>query len=169
MARTRSKHRAPTAATGLRSPRLGLSLGLALAAASCSNEAPPAAPEESTLSSVQDTALPAFEPVRPLVYTAKVKNLLTGQAVTDEEAAAVGQDPAALAALIDTWMKTPEFQNKMFRFFQNAFQQTQLNRQSFADQVPDQGIDARLLDNLQRYNIEFSEVNKDDALFGYLV
>ena len=149
MARTRSKHRAPTAATGLRSPRLGLSLGLALAAASCSNEAPPAAPEESTLSSVQDTALPAFEPVRPLVYTAKVKNLLTGQAVTDEEAAAVGQDPAALAALIDTWMKTPEFQNKMFRFFQNAFQQTQLNRQSFADQVPDQGIDARLLDNLQ--------------------
>lgn len=27
----------------------------------------------------------------------------------------------------------------------------------------------RLLDNLQRYNIEFSEVNKDDALFGYLV
>ncbi|MBP6827023.1 MAG: threonine ammonia-lyase IlvA [Saprospiraceae bacterium] len=27
----------------------------------------------------------------------------------------------------------------------------------------------RLLGNLQRYNIEFSEVNKDDALFGYLV
>ena len=46
-------------------------------------------------------------------------------------------------------MKTPEYQAKMLRFFQNAFQQTQLNRQSFVDQVPDQAIDARLLDNLQ--------------------
>lgn len=155
MARTRSKRSAPTgraaalAPAALRHHTLGLGLGLALATGSCADEAPPPAAEESTLSSVQDTVLPAFEPVRPLVYTAKVKNLLTGQAVTDAEADAVSQDPAALAALIDTWMKAPEFQNKMFRFFQNAFQQTQLNRQSFVDQVPDQGIDARLLDNLQ--------------------
>jgi len=155
MARTRSERRAPRGCAAFKTPAalvkhtLGLGVGLVVAAASCSNEAPIPSSEESTLTAVQDTALPAFEPMRPLVYTAKVKNLLTGQAVSDAEADAVSQDPAALAGLIDTWMKAPEFQSKMFRFFQNSFQQTQLNRQSFADQVPDQGIDARLLDNLQ--------------------
>ena len=169
MARTQIRRSAPSGRPPVQAPAarrnqgLGLGLGLALAAASCSTEPPVASTEESTLSPVQDTALPAFEPVRPLVYTAKVKNLLTGQALTDEEGAAVSKDPAALAALIDTWMKAPEFQGKMFRFFQNAFQQTQLNRQSFVDQVPDQGVDARLLDNLQSsfaltvYQLVFNE------------
>ena len=123
-------------------------LGL-LGAASCSTEPAVSEPEETAVAAVADTPLPSFQPVAPLSYTSKVKNLLTGQAVSDEEAAAVSKDPTALAGLIEGWMKTPEYQAKMLRFFQNAFQQTQLNRQSFVDQVPDQAIDARLLDNLQ--------------------
>lgn len=155
MSQTRiRKHPNPNGTLGhsrwWRQSSLGMA-GLALlAGASCATE--PGAttePEETTVAAVADTPLPAFVPISPLSYTSKVKNLLTGQSVSDEEAAAVGKDPAALAALIDVWMKTPEFQNKMLRFFQNAFQQTQLNRQSFVDQVPDQNIDARLLDNLQ--------------------
>lgn len=146
----RTAHRSPArrpGASGWLTP--GAAVALLVGAASCATEPPVAEPDETTLAAVADTTLPAFQPIAPLTYTGKVKNLLTGQAVSDEEAEAVSKDPAALALLIDTWMKTPEYQNKMFRFFQNAFQQTQLNRQSFVDQVPDQGIDARLLDNLQ--------------------
>ena len=81
---------------------------------------------------------------------AKVKNVLTGEAPTDAEAQAMQGDPSNLPSLIDAWMKTPAFQAKMFRFFQNAFQQTQLNRASLADQIPDIGsVDARMLDNIQ--------------------
>ena len=126
-----------------------LGLGLFLGGATCGTETPPTEVPETTLTPVENTALPAFQPTGPLTYVGKVKNLLTGQAPTDEEVAAVTRDPAMLSGLIDGWMKTPEFQSKMLRFFQTAFQQEQLSRQSLVDQVPDQGIDTRLLDNLQ--------------------
>jgi hypothetical protein len=71
----------------------------------------------------------------PAVYVPKVKNLLTGLPASDAELLAVQGDPRALAALVDRWMATPEYQAKMLRFFQLAFQQTQIAITDFSDQV----------------------------------
>lgn len=71
-----------------------------------------------------------FEPVSPQDYVPKVKNLLTGLPVTDDEVATVVADPSALKGLIDKWMALPEFQSKMIDFFRNAFQQNQVNLQT---------------------------------------
>ncbi len=70
----------------------------------------------------------------PAVYVAKVKNLLVGLAPTDDEIAAVSSDPAALSGLIAGWQKLPEYQRKMERFFELAFQQTQISITDLADQ-----------------------------------
>ena len=72
----------------------------------------------------------------PSVYVAKVKNILVGLAPTDDEVKAVEADPTKLAALIDEWMKLPQYQSKMLRFFELAFQQTQIAESDFNDQVP---------------------------------
>src|SRR5205809_319067 len=45
------------------------------------------------------------------------------------------RDPAQLAALIRQWMKQPEYAQKMQRFFELAFQQTQIGAIDFADQT----------------------------------
>src|SRR5881394_150499 len=76
-----------------------------------------------------------FEPALPRVYVAKVKNLLVGLAPTGDEVKSVEADPAALGALVDVWMKRPEYRKKMQRFFQLAFQQAQVTSNDFADQV----------------------------------
>jgi hypothetical protein len=76
-----------------------------------------------------------FEPMPPRVYVAKVKNALVGLAPTDEEVRAVAADPAALGPLVDAWMKLPEYRQKMLRFFQLAFQQTQITPNDFLGQV----------------------------------
>ena len=55
----------------------------------------------------------------------KIKSVLTGLAPTDAEVAAA-TDATALKGLIDTWMGTPQFQDKMILFFQNAYQQSSL-------------------------------------------
>ena len=86
--------------------------------------------------SPQTPAEPPFEPFAPEAYTAKVKNLLTGQALTDAEIQAVQADPNKLAELIDTWLNTPEAEAKLLAFFQQAFQQTQITISSFSDQLP---------------------------------
>jgi hypothetical protein len=72
------------------------------------------------------SAPPAFAPLPPRAYAAKVKDLLTGQALQDDELAAVNADPRALRQLIDGWMGQPAFRSKMMEFFKKAFQQTQL-------------------------------------------
>jgi hypothetical protein len=64
-----------------------------------------------------------------------VKNLLVGLPPTDDEVAAVAADPGALKALIAGWMQQPEYQAKMLRFFELAFQQTQISETDFADQA----------------------------------
>jgi hypothetical protein len=76
-----------------------------------------------------------FRAVAPSVYVAKVKNVLVGLAPTDDEVKAVEADPRALGGLVDGWMGRPEYAKKMRRFFQLAFQQTQISANDFADQV----------------------------------
>src|SRR5689334_6705477 len=48
---------------------------------------------------------------------------------------AVESDPRAFAPLVEAWMQRPEYAKKMTRFFQLAFQQTQVSANDFADQV----------------------------------
>jgi hypothetical protein len=115
--------------------------------ATCGQPPPPL--EGETLSPAATTPLPpTFEPLSPSAYTAKVKSLMTGLSVTDAEARAVMVDPAALRGLIDTWMATPEFQLRLHRFFQNSFQQVQVNSASFFEQFNENIINTRLLANL---------------------
>jgi hypothetical protein len=76
-----------------------------------------------------------FEPVSPLVYVGKVKNALTGLPPTEDEVDRVQADASALRGEIDGWMHTPQYRTKMRRFFELAFQQTQISEIDFADQV----------------------------------
>jgi hypothetical protein len=64
-------------------------------------------------------------PISSASAVRKVKNVLTGLAVTDAELAS-GVNAAGLASLIDAWTKTPEFEQKMLLFFQNGYQQSSL-------------------------------------------
>jgi hypothetical protein len=66
---------------------------------------------------------------------AKVKNILVGLPPTDDEVAAVTADPTQLQPLIQGWMALPQYTQKMMRFFELAFQQTQISTADFADQV----------------------------------
>ena len=75
-----------------------------------------------------------YERISARIYVAKVKNLLIGQAATEEEIAAVEKDPKALRAMVDAWFVTPDAQDKFFSFFQKAFQQTQISNNDFVDQ-----------------------------------
>lgn len=83
---------------------------------------------------------PGFAADPPAVYVAKVKNILVGQPPTADELAQVVADPAQLPALIDGWMTTPEYQQKMMVFFELAFQQTQISEADFVDIVPTRGL-----------------------------
>jgi hypothetical protein len=76
-----------------------------------------------------------FVAAAPASYIAKVKNVLVGLPPTDDEVAAVAADPAALKTLVGAWMKLPEYETKMKRFFELAFQQTQVSAVDFSDQT----------------------------------
>lgn len=76
-----------------------------------------------------------FEPVPARIYVSKVKNLLLGLPATEEEIAAVTQDPAALKGMVDAWFVKPEAQAKLGNFFSKAFQQTQITQNDFFDQL----------------------------------
>jgi hypothetical protein len=69
---------------------------------------------------------PPYEPISARAYASKVKDLLTGLPLDDQELQAVAADPRALRPLIDGWMEQPAFRDKMLEFFKKAFQQTQL-------------------------------------------
>jgi hypothetical protein len=81
-----------------------------------------------------DAATIAFEPVAPASYVAKVKNLLVAQPPTDDEIMRVQNDPSQLKDLIGGWMKQPQYTDKLERFFELAFQQTQVTAEDFSDQ-----------------------------------
>jgi hypothetical protein len=79
-------------------------------------------------------SLPFF-PDSPNVYVAKVKNVLVGLPPTDKELQAVVADPSQLGTLVDQWMAMPEYQTKMLRFFELAFQQTQITAVDFTNML----------------------------------
>src|SRR5580692_7026809 len=100
--------------------------GLAAAVAcSTGNAASPGLPDGAS----------SFAAEAPAVYVAKVKNVLVGLPPTDAEVKAVEADPTQLGTLVGGWMKLPEYDQKMLRFFELAFQQTQVTVTDFADQV----------------------------------
>ncbi len=76
-----------------------------------------------------------FQADAPGVYVAKVKNVLVGLPPTADEVSAVEADASALSGLVDGWMKLPQYQAKMLRFFELAFQQTQVSVDDFSDQT----------------------------------
>jgi hypothetical protein len=78
---------------------------------------------------------PAYQPLPPRAYASKVKDLLTGLPLQDDELAAVTADPQALRRLIDGWMAAPSFKSKMLEFFKKAFQQTQITPADLDDQL----------------------------------
>jgi len=80
-------------------------------------------------------APPPFQADQPSTYVAKVKNLLVGLPPTDGEVQQVVNDPSSLKTLIDGWMQLPQYADKMKRFFELAFQQTQVTAADFADQA----------------------------------
>lgn len=64
-----------------------------------------------------------FEAVAPASYVNKVKTLLVGSAATADEIASVTADQAALKGLIQGWVETPEFAEKLSDFLRVALQQ----------------------------------------------
>jgi hypothetical protein len=78
--------------------------------------------------------VPAFQADVPVTYVAKVKNILVGLPPSDDEVAAVTADPTQLQPLIQGWMALPQYTQKMQRFFELAFQQTQVSTADYADQ-----------------------------------
>lgn len=103
-------------------------------AAACSSSGSSPAARQGADASGTDAAVP-FERNPPSVYVAKIKNVLVGLPPTDDEVAQVAADPTLLPSLIDAWMLRPEYQTKMQRFFELAFQQTQVSITDFADQT----------------------------------
>ena len=81
-----------------------------------------------------DASVP-FTAALPASYVAKVKNILVGLPPTDDEVKAVTADPTQLKALVQGWMKLPGYTTKMKRFFELAFQQTQVSAVDFSDQA----------------------------------
>ena len=112
-------------------------LGVAAdAACNAGSAAVPSAPPVSA------TIPAAFEPNSPPVYVAKVKNVLVGLPPTSAEVQSVTEDPTQLQPLIDQWMTYPQYTAKMQRFFELAFQQTQVAITDFAPQVYPRQADA---------------------------
>jgi hypothetical protein len=86
-------------------------------------------------------AAPTFVAALPVTYVAKVKNLLVGLPPTDDEIKTVTADPTQLKTLAQGWMKLPAYTAKMQRFFELAFQQTQVSETDFDDQTFPKRID----------------------------
>jgi hypothetical protein len=138
----------------MRRLRLGL-CALALAASACSStsNAPAAIAnggagggsgggggDTSGASGAGGAAVP-FVATSPASYVAKVKNVLVGLPPTDDEVKAVTADPTQMKTLVAGWMKLPGYATKMKRFFELAFQQTQVTAVDFSDMFFPKQID----------------------------
>ena len=93
-----------------------------------------AAAEDAAVDGAGEAGAP-FKQASPFAYVAKVKNVLVGLQPADDEVAQVASDPTQLKTLITAWMQLPQYKQKMKRFFELAFQQTQISTADFADQV----------------------------------
>ena len=110
-----------------------------------------------------DAAVLAFQPDPPAVYVAKVKNMLVGLPPTDDEVAAVTADPTRSKALSTAGWSCPQYATKMQRFFELAFQQTQITAADFADQVYPQQIDEQRHDDAAARAERAGELRAHDA------
>ncbi|MET0795252.1 MAG: hypothetical protein ABW061_27280 [Polyangiaceae bacterium] len=72
-----------------------------------------------------------FESVGVESYVQKVKTLLTGGAVTDDDLTRVKANPAALADLVEGWQAAPAFRTKMMDFFRISLQQKLIGTLNF--------------------------------------
>jgi hypothetical protein len=123
------------------------------AAAACSSSS--SAPATSTPPAPDAGVSMPFSADPPTVYVAKVKDLLIGLPPTDDEIKQVEADPSQLSTLIAGWQQQPEYTTKMQRFFELAYQQTQITTADFADQAYPHQIDGNgsteglLLQNMQ--------------------
>jgi hypothetical protein len=106
-----------------------------LTSMACSNQKASVAGQSPTETPDAGDAGTAFQADPPLVYVAKVKNVLVGLPPSDVEIQLVEADPTKLTALIQTWTQLPQYSQKMLRFFQLAFQQTQVSAVDFSDQA----------------------------------
>ena len=74
-----------------------------------------------------------FVAVPPAAYAAKIKNLMTGAALTDAEFSSLGATGANLGTLIGQWAKTPQWQTRLLQFFTVTFKQGQVADASYSD------------------------------------
>lgn len=118
-----------------------LGASVLIAAASCYDGGPlGSTPAQSDGGSLGDDSGVATGPLPftadpPSVYVAKVKNILVGLPPTDAEVKAVEGDATQLGTLVDGWMQLPQYQTKMLRFFELAFQQTQIGESDFSNML----------------------------------
>ena len=75
----------------------------------------------------------SYEAVEPWTYGSKVKNLLTGLALTGEELAALNTNRDALRGQIEEWLDTEVANDKMVQFFGTMFQQDGFENQALTD------------------------------------
>lgn len=68
-------------------------------------------------------AVTPFAAISAQASIRKVKMLLTGDAVSEQEYAALAQDFNSMSGLVDDWIATPAYRAVMLRFFSDAFQQ----------------------------------------------
>jgi len=130
---------------------LSISIVIASAIAACGHDSGGGAGDPGGADDAgSGPAVLPFEAVRPQSYVAKVKYLLTGLPVTNDELVAVNADPGKLDGLVEAWLALPEADAKLIQFFGNAFQQTQMTGDSFTDQIGDMtAVPDALLPNLR--------------------
>jgi hypothetical protein len=78
---------------------------------------------------------PPYEPISAAAAAAKVKDLLTGLPLSDDELRTAAGGRNGLKTLIDGWMTTPQWKEKLFDLGKQAFQQTQLDITDLDDQL----------------------------------
>ncbi|MEM9192960.1 MAG: hypothetical protein AAGF12_27545, partial [Myxococcota bacterium] len=74
-----------------------------------------------------------YEETPIFTAAAKVKNILTGLPLTEDELASLTADETQLGSFIDVWLDTPEADLKLQAFFATAFQQEGYEEQDIAD------------------------------------
>jgi hypothetical protein len=129
-----SRHTIPTFACSLAASVVATAVACSSGSSTSLHSTPPVASSADS-----GPALP-FQADPPSVYVAKVKDILVGLPPTEQEIGAVEVDPTQLGTLVDGWMKLPQYDQKMLRFFELAFQQTQVTATDFADQAYPQQI-----------------------------